>query len=208
MVSCVVSPGMGANNAIFVTVNNQTSAPSPTTFRYTPPHSLSITPAGGPTSGRALGAPIPLTIEFAQGPQIVCVLTGVNLGTNGSIQFITDASLGSIKTAEVTRDQVLSWNHTTVVFYMPRGYGQNLAVTPVVAGQTPSDLTTVPPPVLFTYDPPSLLGYLRADRALQQCYPISSCYTTNGTTLCTDVPAQCYDTTGGYLLKVRRGCTS
>lgn len=86
---------------------------------------------------------------------------------------------------------------------MPSGVGTGLNIIPVVGNQTPADYGGSLAPVLFSYDPPTLLAIGRADRQPSQCLPIPSCY--NGTSFCTFIPAQCYDAAGGYPV-VSGGC--
>ena len=194
-VRCTVAPGQGRDLLVLVGANTQFSSTVPTPgvnlFRYNPPSAISISPPTGPTSGDALGLPIPFSVGFYPGPSIVCVVRGSDFGLSGSVSFWPTSDTPGVDA------EIVSWNHTTIQFLMPEGVGVGLLVVPFVGGQTPSDLTGSTP-LLFSYDPPSLLGFGRSDRQPSQCLPIQSCY--NGTQYCNEVPAQCYDTAGSYPL--------
>lgn len=207
VLTCIAPDGAGRDLPVVVSVSGQSSAvTSAATFRYTPPRVFSVWPTNASTSGRWLGAPIPGTLFYSPGPRVVCTIIGRSFFTNGTLEF-RDRAVSPSTVFSVPPADILSWNDTTIVFYVPPGYGANLYVVPIVGGQTPADYSPSPdPPALFSYNPPSVLAIGRADRQLIQCAPISSCYsdTSNGgnATLCTLVPAQCFDTAGNYPVQV------
>lgn len=183
---CTAPAGAGRDLPVIVTVQNQSSAFSnAASFRYSPPKPMSVEPTSSPTSGRALGTPIPNSLLYSPGPRIVGVVRGSNFGAwnaQSALTFNDSTALAPSSAAEV-----ISWNDSTIVFYIPAGAGADLIVTPSVGGQTPDLLDA--PPVQFSYDPPSIISIGRADRSLGACAPIQQCFNTNSSVFCTSVPA-------------------
>jgi len=89
------------------------------------------------------------------GDRIVCTLTGQSFGFNGTLLFNNSAPTPAVIFAVPSAD-ILSWNHTAIVFYMPRGYGQNVIVTVYSGTDSAATYNTPPAPVTFSYDPPML----------------------------------------------------
>jgi hypothetical protein len=194
-IRCVVAAGQGASLKVVVTINGQQSS-STVLYSYDPPQVTSITPDHGPTSGLARG---PLTadgVHRSNGNKIMQMLTGINFGTSGYISYAPqDSSDYLTSNATVPAANIISWNDTSIVYYMPEGYGYSLFVS-VFVGQPSTRGVT------FSYDPPAVLAVTRYDLAVDQCRVFHQCFHFGNITRCRDVPAGCYDTIGGYLLEL------
>lgn len=145
--------------------------------------------------------------QYYPGPPIACVLRGDNFGLFRPGNALAFRTVAAQPASAGTAAEILSWNDTVIQFNLPAGAGANLVVAPVVSGQAPSDGAPYfnDAPVIFSYDPPSLLAIGRADRTLDSCAPVSLCFRSNSSTFCTTAPAQCYDTAGGeWAAGVRR----
>ena len=123
---------------------------------HTPPPLLHVplAAAGGPTSGRALGSAISGTIRYNVGPRIVCTLLGQSFGLWGTVSFV---AFNRTAMFVVPPADVLSWNHTVITFYMPRGYGRGLTVNVTAGGMSQDQYLPAPDRVVFNYDPPVLM---------------------------------------------------
>jgi len=186
---CVLPEGQGQNLPVVVLVGGQNSTASPAAqFTYAPPSVARIWPASGPTSGRTLaGAPINIT------------LWGANLGAAGSavVLFRQLNVLEGLPDFVVPAAAITFHNHTMMTFAMPEGAGESLSVHVVTAGQQSAE--TVP----FTYDPPTIVYFKRADRSEAECQdrvvpmPLRGGRVVNRT-----VSMNCYRTTGGYPLEI------
>jgi hypothetical protein len=109
VVTCVVPPGQGLNVPVVVTVAGQAST-SPVTYTYRAPSVSSVSPTSGPTSGKTpAGAPIIVTLR------------GANFGFSGAVLFTPTfpSELASLGVFPVPPANLISWNHTTVVFAVP-----------------------------------------------------------------------------------------
>ena len=204
-ITCTAPAGAGRNLPVVVTVSGQASALSDgSTFRYNPPRVLGMWPLGGPTSGRANGTAIPNSLLRNPGPRINVTLYGRSLSTGGNISFRVVASDPSSAVAWVPPQDVQLWNDSMVVFYMPPGYGTGLSVVVTVAGQTQLDQLQPDPPVLFSYDAPTILSVGRPDRDPATCLAQPSCSDGgfNGSQLCLLIPGTCYPTGGGFTLQI------
>ncbi|KAA0166190.1 hypothetical protein FNF31_01416 [Cafeteria roenbergensis] len=96
---------------------------------------------------------------------------------------------------------VLLHNDTTIRFFMPEGFGEDLTVRVTVGGQASREAVT------FSYDPPVVDGVSRADKDPAACQDRERVYLVNlpgGATreASRTVPAECFDTRGGYALLV------
>ena len=209
--SCLSPVGVGTGQAVTVVVSGQSSAgrfPSPVLWSYNPPVVTSISPATGPTAGAPLTNVTSDGIHYALGPPIVVTLTGSNLGpgvsAGGSVSFAQPpwaaaAALAAGQDAPmdvvVANTSIGSWNHTTIVFLMPPGFGEGLIVTVKVGGQSSSDPNSeYTPPVLFSYAPPSVLSVVRYDVPISQCASRPLCFSFGTQEACKLVPAGCFGT--------------
>ena len=166
LLTATLPEGWGKNVPVVVTVANQASVAAP--YTYAQAVLASISPAGGPTSGRTQdGTPINMTI------------VGTNLGLNGSVELrpacflnvggCVDASGrpdATAVTVVVPDSAIFEHNHTALVFAMPEGAGANLNVVAVVGGQD-----SAPGPIVFSYDPPSIDHIGHSTRSDANCLP-------------------------------------
>lgn len=205
LVRCRTPAGQNTGLPVIVTVNGQTSPTAATAaglFSYDVPVVSWVSPTGGPTSGRELGARLD-GMNYGVGPRIVQTVAGVNFGLSGSVFLRPFNNPDPLAVAvSVPAGDVLSWNHTHVVFYMPEGFGAGLKVV-VAAGSQESTITT---PVTFSYDPPVVFNVTHHERTVADCRPRRNCfYFDQGNvtiTRCRLVSASCYETRGGYPLRI------
>ncbi|RYY38983.1 hypothetical protein EON62_00085, partial [archaeon] len=218
--TCVLPVGVGASLPITITVGGQTSAVLADTPRYSyaRPSVDSVTPAGGPTSGRQPPAQVENVatgaITYTPGERLIMSITGANFGISvpAVIRMQPDAMLGGDMeagaTITVNASDIILQTHSLIRLYMPEGYGSGLAVHVTIAGQASAEL------VRFDYDPPSIAQVRRSDRPPVACQPVQRCFDValpsgelgNATlvtrTICRSVPAGCYPTRAGYPLEV------
>lgn len=176
---CYSPAGMGSRLPIVVTVGGQTSstviastsvsgaAVVRASWDYLPPKVFTITPPNGPTSGRALG-PLKLDgVRREQGPRLTQEVWGADFGLpNATIEF--RSSEGMIMARSTTAD-IIEHNHSYIRFWALKGYGDGLQVVVVAGGQSSIE------PVMFTYDPPAVVAWSRADRTVAECTDKVSC---------------------------------
>lgn len=229
VVSCRSPVAVGSNLAVVVVVSGQVRkqclgaqadmgmpslvgieqvssfASTPVAWSYDPPVVSSISPASGPTAGAILTNDTSDGVNYALGPPIVCTVKGTNLGANPAA-----GTLSFLPSIIIPNSSILTWNHTTVSFYMPQGSGSlsNLPVQALIGGQD-STLSSAIPGVTFTYDAPSVLRVTRFDKAASLCAPIQRCYSYavglgNATAeACKPEPQGCFGTEvrGGFMLQ-------
>ena len=133
--TCTVSPGQGKDLPVVVTVAGLES-PSTTTFSYQPPRVTSASLASADTSGLAL-----------DGTREVIQINGTDFGTTGVV--LLKPVTGTQYMAEVVAG---SWQHDSVLVYVPAGQGANLEVVVQAGGQ--SSFGHGGP--LFSYNPPDV----------------------------------------------------
>jgi len=143
-------------------------------------------------------------VNYDLGPPIVVTVTGANLGADmfaGALWFMQPLRYPLALDILVANASILSWNHSAVVFLMPRmeyklgysGSGLNLIVTAVVGDQSSAESensTTVN----FSYDPPSVQQVQRYGVPKSQCADQSLCFTVGTSRSCKTIPADCYGT--------------
>ena len=182
--------------SLVVSTQVSSFASTPVAWSYDPPVVYSITPASGPTAGAILTNDTSDGVNYALGPPLVCTLRGANLGASPAA-----GTLAFLPSLVVANSSILTWNHTTVSFYMPQGSGSlsNLPVQALIGGQDSIQSSAIPG-VTFTYDPPSVLRVTRYDKAASLCAPIKRCYSYavglgNATAeACKPEPQGCYGT--------------
>ncbi|RYY39098.1 hypothetical protein EON62_00005, partial [archaeon] len=189
MLQCVAPAGYGADLPVAVSVSGQVTGASTATFTYAAPRLFApVTPATGPTAGRTLdGAPINMTVH------------GMNLGTSGAASLVfrqmnEDEELPDIS---VPASSIIFQNHTYIEFQMPEGAGELMSIVATVGGQSSTDF------VPFSYLPPSIVSFARADKQAYECLPrITQVDGPNGTVFNRSMPADCFRTRGGYPLRI------
>lgn len=225
---CRTPSGVGSLPVV-VTVNGQSSN-STALYAYSPPVVAAISPASGPTSGRAaptlnadgsiaLGPPLSMTVLGAAFGAWADALTfgvwvaflepasggsggGRRLaaGTQGTPPFAVP--LGYTAIAWVNASSALAWNDSAIVVPMLAGAGAGLSV--VVAA--PGGALSAPGAVSFSYERPSISYVTREDMQPAQCAPRAEPFSFlfNGATIVRALPvsAGCYGTAGGYPLQV------
>ncbi|CAE7769008.1 unnamed protein product, partial [Symbiodinium sp. KB8] len=95
------------------------------------------------------------------GERLVVTVVGADLGTSGAVELrpseaLLDAGVGMV--IAVPAEDVLLHNDTTIRFFMPEGFGEDLTVRVTVGGQASREAVT------FSYDPPVVDGVSRADK--------------------------------------------
>lgn len=178
---CVLAPGVGADLPVVITVGGQASpVTSPAQrFSYRVPSVLALSPANGPTSGR--GDPTEVvsrdgTVSYIPGDRLVVNLAGSDLGGPTTlpltrIEFVSSMLGAPVILATVNASDMLSKEHSHIAFLMPEGAGSDICVRITVAGQR-----SVPTPgCAFTYDPPRISAWRRADRPPSACAPFNRC---------------------------------
>ncbi|GMI00407.1 hypothetical protein TrST_g13361 [Triparma strigata] len=154
-------PGQGANLPIEIQVKGQNSSGTEDVFSYNPPVITSATSTSGDLAlvtdtvgGRVSGEQITLVGENfgVREKSWSILLMGENEGD-------TDI--------EVTDDDIHSWSHTQIIFYVPEGQGRNKALVLTVGGQVaavpegggvqcPPDNADRVVVACFNYSPPQL----------------------------------------------------
>jgi hypothetical protein len=147
----------------------------------------------GPTSGKTpAGAPIVVTLR------------GANFGFSGSVLFTPTipSELATLGVFTVPPANVVSWNHTTIVFAMPEGAGTALLVTVVAGGQASTSGAA------FAYDPPVVTSF-KAVADASGTSKVCGFYTTdvgavdnNGTRVLVQRQYDCYNTRGGDVIQI------
>jgi hypothetical protein len=195
-IQCIAPKGQGKQLQVVVSVNGQSSSYSPAVWSYDPPQVSSISPNHGPTSGRVLGDLKADGVHRLEGARVIQVIRGTNLGVSGMLAYVPQDSSDVLSAvANVTQADILSWNDTAIVYYMPEGYGDSLFVS-VFVDQPCIGITE------FSYDIPAVMAVTRYDMTVEQCHPFQQCFTFGNDTRCRMVPAGCYDTRGGYSLEI------
>ncbi|KAA0162016.1 hypothetical protein FNF27_08106 [Cafeteria roenbergensis] len=161
-------------------------------------------PPHGPTSGRTRPTISADRMTEIPGERLVVTVVGADLGTSGAVELrpseaLLDAGVGMV--IAVPAEDVLLHNDTTIRFFMPEGFGEDLTVRVTVGGQASREAVT------FSYDPPVVDGVSRADKDPAACQDRERVYLVNlpgGATREASryVPAECFDTRGGYALLV------
>ena len=218
--TCISPVGFGAGKSVNVTVAGQSSAGRgsellPVIWNYDAPVVYSIFPASGPTAGAHITNITSDGVNYALDTPIVVTVKGANFGADmsaGALWFkqppeIVAAAAASGSLASdilVPSMSIISWNHSTIVFFMPPieyrlgyvGSGLNLHVTVVIGGQSSAD-NTFSPIVQFNYDPPSVLRILPFGVPLSQCADRKVCFkfgASNTSKSCKLIPAGCFGT--------------
>jgi len=178
----------GRDLPVVVRVNGQISAiasTNPIIYSYIAPIVTAISPALASTAGGS-----------------IITVWGTNFGTGGSgsnIALVPD--LGSPPeetTIPVPPANILSWNDTYITFTIPEGYGSRLFVTVYAGNQASTSATATS--ALFAYSPPSISSWRRTDR--HNCDDFVRSYLYKNQTYTKNVPVQCFDTRGEYVLDI------
>jgi len=186
---CTLPAGQGANLSVLVSVSGQnTSALTSGAYSYATPRVFAVAPASGPTSGRTMdGVPINVT------------LTGINFGLLGATRIVLRQLDPNehLPDFEVPQGNIVAQNHTSITFQLPEGGGEFLSVQVIVGGQASADI------VPFTYLPPSVTSFHRADKVAWECYDrVAHIELDDGRVMNRTVSADCYRTRGGYQLEI------
>ncbi|KAA0150122.1 hypothetical protein FNF28_07293 [Cafeteria roenbergensis] len=202
-VECRTSHGQGVSLPVAVAVRDQTSDDG-VRYSYNRPVVQAVVPAHGPTSGRTRPTISADRMTEIPGERLVVTVVGADLGTSGAVELrpseaLLDAGVGMV--IAVPAEDVLLHNDTTIRFFMPEGFGEDLTVRVTVGGQASREAVT------FSYDPPVVDGVSRADKDPAACQDRERVYLVNlpgGATreASRTVPAECFDTRGGYALLV------
>ncbi|KAA0147327.1 hypothetical protein FNF31_07613 [Cafeteria roenbergensis] len=202
-VECRTSHGQGVSLPVAVAVRDQTSDDG-VRYSYNRPVVQAVVPAHGPTSGRTRPTISADRMTEIPGERLVVTVVGADLGTSGAVELrpseaLLDAGVGMV--IAVPAEDVLLHNDTTIRFFMPEGFGEDLTVRVTVGGQASREAVT------FSYDPPVVDGVSRADKDPAACQDRERVYLVNlpgGATREASryVPAECFDTRGGYALLV------
>ncbi|RYG40745.1 hypothetical protein EON68_03865, partial [archaeon] len=196
--TCTTSAGQGTGHVAQVSVSGQASVMNASiAFSYNAPRVDSVSPSGGPTSGRLPGALLSDGLHRAQGERVMITLRGADFGRNGSVALeLAATETSSAQRFVVPPDDVVLHNDTHVHFYLPPGYGEALPIRLSVSGQANADAVT------FTYDAPSVsaLGYY--NRQPTECAPRTQCFEFQNRTVCKVQAAGCWDTRGESMLEL------
>ncbi|KAA0150026.1 hypothetical protein FNF31_07112 [Cafeteria roenbergensis] len=202
-VECRTSHGQGVSLPVAVAVRDQTSDDG-VRYSYNRPVVQAVVPAHGPTSGRTRPTISADRMTEIPGERLVVTVVGADLGTSGAVELrpseaLLDAGVGMV--IAVPAEDVLLHNDTTIRFFMPEGFGEDLTVRVTVGGQASREAVT------FSYDPPVVDGVSRADKDPAACQDRERVYLVKlpgGATreASRTVPAECFDTRGGYALLV------
>jgi hypothetical protein len=198
-IQCITPPGQDVAQLVTIIVNGQQSVPAGNSwFHYHPPAVASVSPQTGPTSGRSLGIKVG-AMGFADGDNIVQVITGQNFGEHGLVTFEPVDSKDPLSANITVPDsKILSWNHTSISIFMPEGFGDLLNVVVRVGSQTSRSTSDVH----FSYEPPQVFNVTRHDRSMTECEAREQCFHFGNITNCKMASAGCYDTTGGYPVRI------
>ncbi|RYY32069.1 hypothetical protein EON62_05840, partial [archaeon] len=136
-VSCVLPAGEGMSLPVSLVVGTQASTAAVTaTFTYDAPSVSGVSVLTASTSGRTLGAMID-ELHYSDGEPIVQTVFGTNFGRSGSVRLMGD-DLSDVPelVVSVPSANVLTWNHTTIQFRIPEGYGKTLVMVVTTGGQS------------------------------------------------------------------------
>eukprot|EP01138_Halocafeteria_seosinensis_P013173 gb/GECG01013454.1/.p1 GENE.gb/GECG01013454.1/~~gb/GECG01013454.1/.p1 ORF type:complete len:1419 (+),score=134.27 gb/GECG01013454.1/:1-4257(+) len=176
---CIPPSGQGNKLPLNVTIEGQSSLPIFISYRKA--WIDSVVPATGPTSGLSEnGIPYSITIY------------GSNFGSFGQVYF--ESSPSPVSNPE--------FNHSTITFRLPEGYGRDVSVNVVVGGW--GEVSTLNEGS-FSYDPPAVTDVVRlaADGSEAFCRPTRRCIVRGNNTHCYDDHPDCFPTTGNVPVKIK-----
>ena len=221
---CLSPAGFGTDKLVNVTVAGQSSVGRGiVTWNYDAPVVSSIFPATGPTAGAHVTNITSDGLSYALDNPILVTVAGANFGADASAGTLwfkqpPDVSASAESTGSpvldilVANTAIISWNHSAIVFLMPRieyrlgyvGAGTNLRVTTVIGGQS-SATSASSLLVQFNYEPPSVQRVQRYDIPASQCDDRTTCFKFGQSRTCKLVPADCYGTEVGMVLSMYFG---
>lgn len=217
-IRCIAPASSGADLTVSVLVRGQTgtSTSSQNRFDFNRPVITAITPTSASTSG----------LDPDGTTRTAVTLTGSDFGPHGEVQLVLDLDRAVASGDEITiatvrstdpapstaadgvariGGAITSWGHSRISMLLPEGFGEFVYPRVASNGQVSDDAATaeLAPATILVFDPPSVTGLARADRDAVSCAPQQRCYTlVTGTRACVAVPAECYDTAGGYALRI------
>ena len=183
MVVCIPPEGQGDHVKVKIQVEGQEDETIDGWVRYAKPEVGGIVPSNGPTDGKTKdGHPVGVTIH------------GTNLGFEGQVVFKPEG-----EEWDTAADDPI-FNHTSVKFPLPEGFGSNVEVKVIVNyGEDYIAFTQ------FSYDPPQVDAVYRLSDDLlshEDCDPVEQCITFQGTTSCFKSFPDCFPTTGSVPVEI------
>ena len=170
LIECLPPEGQGDNKDVGVSIDSQNDRVRGLYYRKAKIDSITTTTGELPTSG-----------------EVDVTVTGENFGTSGEVRV-----------ADQVIENVSFW-HSNVVFPLPAGHGENLALEVFVHGWK-SLSESLTEPFFFSYDPPEISGIYRlhdvVNETKDECVPDRVCQEDAATTKCRDRDLDCFPTTG------------
>ena len=176
-IECVPPEGQGKDIKVVVNVEGQETVSDE--LQYKMPSITSMTPTTGPTSGKANGNPVNVT------------LVGKNFGTEGGVHFMGDNAY------------LLHYDHEKIIFLLPEGFGEDVTVSVLPIGWKPDDLADGTATIKFSYELPTISAIFRVDgTSRQDCEPFERCTTVGGEKSCVLEHPDCFPTSGDVQVEV------